>query len=118
MSSAPRPVVPPQPYARPAPAGYAAPRPQAGPYTPAPHLASPKGLAQATLVLGRASSRMYFKAESLEEIRIAATAMMVSDLVDIVAAVAAALFVRRLTALQNEKAHQGPLVPYPVPVSP
>ncbi|WP_372411405.1 DUF4328 domain-containing protein [Streptomyces luteireticuli] len=74
------------------------------------------GLWIATLVLGRASGRMYIRAESPEEIRQAVVALMVSDVLDIVAAVVAVLFVRRLTALQHEKAHQGPVAPYQAPV--
>ncbi|KNB54278.1 hypothetical protein AC230_05410 [Streptomyces caatingaensis] len=73
------------------------------------------GLWIATLFLGRGTSRMYLMAETPEEIRAAAVAMTVSDAVDVLAAVAAALFVRRLTALQDEKAHQGPVLPAPSP---
>ncbi|MBH1937761.1 DUF4328 domain-containing protein [Streptomyces sp. AV19] len=71
------------------------------------------GLWLATLALGRAGGRMYFKAETFEEIRTATGVLLVADVVDIVAAVVAALFVLRLTALQNEKAYQGPMIPFP-----
>ncbi|MBC2878745.1 DUF4328 domain-containing protein [Streptomyces sp. TYQ1024] len=72
------------------------------------------GLWIATLVLGRAGGRMYARADSFEEIRRATGVLIAADAVDIVAAVLAFLFVRRLTALQDAKAHQGPVLPVAV----
>ncbi|MGI5341687.1 DUF4328 domain-containing protein [Streptomyces sp. CA-181903] len=74
------------------------------------------GLWIATLLLGRGSGRMYDRAETFEEIRLATGVLMVADVVDIAAAVLALLFVRRLTALQDAKAHQGPVPPVAVTV--
>ncbi|MBZ4321623.1 DUF4328 domain-containing protein [Streptomyces sp. SCA2-4] len=68
------------------------------------------GLWIATLCLGRGGGRMYARAETFEEIRRATGVLMVADVVDIAAAVLAFLFVRRLTALQDAKAHQGPVM--------
>ncbi len=53
---------------------------------------------------------MYDRAETAEEIRHAAGLTAVSCLLDIVAAVLAILFVRRLTAMQHSKALCGPQV--------
>ncbi|MDH2391835.1 DUF4328 domain-containing protein [Streptomyces sp. HNM0663] len=61
-----------------------------------------------TLVFGRYASRIYDRAETAEEIRHAAGLAAVSCLLDIVAAVLAVLFVRRLTAMQHAKALRGP----------
>ncbi|WP_312018698.1 DUF4328 domain-containing protein [Streptomyces sp. I05A-00742] len=73
------------------------------------------GLLIAAFTLGRTGGRMYSRAETLEEVRRAVEVLFVADAVDIVAAVVAMLFVRRLTALQDEKAHQGPVLPPPAP---
>ncbi|MER5783955.1 DUF4328 domain-containing protein [Streptomyces mobaraensis] len=72
------------------------------------------GLWIATLVLGRGGGRMYARAETFEEIRRATGVLFVADAVDIAAAVLAFLFVHRLTALQDAKAHQGPVLPVAV----
>ncbi|MGK5637698.1 DUF4328 domain-containing protein [Streptomyces sp. URMC 126] len=68
------------------------------------------GLWIATLILGRGGGRMYARADTPEELRRAVDVLIVADVVDIAAAVLAFLFVRRLTALQDEKAHQGPVL--------
>lgn len=63
--------------------------------------------------------RSYGGAESLEEVRDAATTVLVGDVVDIVAAVLAVLYVRRLTALQHARIGQGPrgVAETPVPMA-
>ncbi|MFE0044174.1 DUF4328 domain-containing protein [Streptomyces albireticuli] len=64
-----------------------------------------------TSVLGWLGGRMYDKAEAFESIRAASGVLIVADAADIAAAVLAVLFVRRLTAMQGEKAAQGPVPP-------
>ncbi|MFD3695502.1 DUF4328 domain-containing protein [Streptomyces sp. NPDC058646] len=59
-------------------------------------------------ILGRVFSKVYMAAESPEELRDAYALGIASDLVNVVAAVLALLFVRKLTALQNTQAAQGP----------
>ncbi|WP_245769535.1 DUF4328 domain-containing protein [Streptomyces indicus] len=61
-----------------------------------------------TMFFERYASRAYSKAETLDEIRSSVKLLMASDVLDIAAAVLAVLFVRRLTALQTEKALRGP----------
>ncbi|MFG2227461.1 DUF4328 domain-containing protein [Streptomyces sp. NPDC048644] len=62
------------------------------------------------LFFGRLAGQRYAKAETLDEIRGAIAGLMTSDVFDIVAAVLAILFVRRLTRMQNEKALRGPML--------
>ncbi|MFJ2415346.1 DUF4328 domain-containing protein [Streptomyces brevispora] len=62
----------------------------------------------ASLLFGRYASQQYDRAELPQEIMDAASRMMVSDLLDIVAAVFAILFVRKLTRMQGERAAIGP----------
>ncbi|WP_415952517.1 DUF4328 domain-containing protein [Streptomyces sp. KLOTTS4A1] len=59
------------------------------------------------VLLGRFATKEYARAESYEEIRSAVSSLAVSDAVDIAACIAAILFVRRLTAMQQEKALRG-----------
>lgn len=61
-------------------------------------------------VLGWYGGRSYTAAETTEAVRDAATTMFAGDVLDIVAAVLAVLFVRRLTAMQHAKAAHGPVV--------
>ncbi|MFB6582056.1 MULTISPECIES: DUF4328 domain-containing protein [unclassified Streptomyces] len=61
-------------------------------------------------VLGWYGGRSYSSAETIEATRSAATTMLAGDVLDIVAAVLAVLFVRRLTAMQHARAAQGPVV--------
>ncbi|MFD3564162.1 DUF4328 domain-containing protein [Streptomyces sp. NPDC058686] len=65
-------------------------------------------------VIGRLAGSQYDKAESIGEIKTATEMLMLSDALDIAAAVAAILFVRSLTRMQNEKALRGP-APAPEP---
>ncbi|RLU87504.1 hypothetical protein CTZ27_23040 [Streptomyces griseocarneus] len=67
------------------------------------------GLWITTLVVGRVGAQLDAKAWTLEQIRSSSGVLFVADTVDIAAAVLAVLFVRRLTALQHEKAQQGPV---------
>ncbi|MFI7103389.1 DUF4328 domain-containing protein [Streptomyces sp. NPDC050161] len=60
------------------------------------------------LCFGRGASKWYAKAETLDEIKRSIVGLMASDVIDILAAVLAILFVRRLTRMQNEKALRGP----------
>uniref|UniRef100_A0AAU2JJP0 DUF4328 domain-containing protein n=1 Tax=Streptomyces sp. NBC_00049 TaxID=2903617 RepID=A0AAU2JJP0_9ACTN len=60
------------------------------------------------LIAGRASTQMYKRAETPEALRDVSAVSVVSDLLMVAAAVLAILFVRKLTALQNIKAAQGP----------
>lgn len=62
----------------------------------------------AALIADRVHSRMSTYAETTEAIRNAAAVGVVASLLLVAAAVLAALFVRKLTALQNTKAAQGP----------
>ncbi|MFJ2215793.1 DUF4328 domain-containing protein [Streptomyces sp. NPDC087864] len=62
-----------------------------------------------TLVLGRYASRVYDTAEEAEEIRQAAAVLFAVDLLDIVAAVLALLFVRKLTRMQHARATGAPV---------
>ncbi|WP_328792092.1 MULTISPECIES: DUF4328 domain-containing protein [unclassified Streptomyces] len=61
-------------------------------------------------VLGWYGGRSYASAETTEAVRNAATTMLAGDVLDIVAAVLALLFVRRLTAMQHARAARGPVV--------
>ncbi|MCX5609584.1 MULTISPECIES: DUF4328 domain-containing protein [unclassified Streptomyces] len=56
----------------------------------------------------RVFAQMYKRAETPEALRDASAVGIVSDLIMVAAAVLAVLFVRKLTALQNTKAVQGP----------
>ncbi len=62
-----------------------------------------------SMIAGRAGYNSYRKAETAEEIRDAAGQVMFADIVDLVAAVLAILVVLRLTRMQDEKAHRGPV---------
>ncbi|MFF1355365.1 DUF4328 domain-containing protein [Streptomyces sp. NPDC058297] len=59
-------------------------------------------------VVDNVAGRMYDNAEALGEIKTATEVMMLSDALDIAAVVAAIMFVRSLTRMQNEKALRGP----------
>ncbi|MFI8389453.1 DUF4328 domain-containing protein [Streptomyces sp. NPDC085540] len=61
-------------------------------------------------VLAWYGGRSYAGAETTEDVGSAATTMLAGDVLDIVAAVLAVLFVRRLTAMQHARAAQGPVV--------
>ncbi|MFI1451563.1 DUF4328 domain-containing protein [Streptomyces virginiae] len=64
-------------------------------------------------VVGRVSNRLYTGAETPGEMAAASGVGIGSDLLMVAAAVLAVLFVRRLTALQNTMATQGPYAPPP-----
>ncbi|UQI48345.1 DUF4328 domain-containing protein [Streptomyces sp. HU2014] len=66
-----------------------------------------------TTALGWISTRVDALADTFEKIRSSSGVLIVADAVDIVAAVLAVCFVRRLTALQREKAAQGPVPSVP-----
>lgn len=68
-----------------------------------------------SLLVGRYASGKYDRAESAQEIASAASQMVVADLLDVVAAVFAVLFVRKLTRMQGERAALGP---YPLGARP
>ncbi|MFJ2767474.1 DUF4328 domain-containing protein [Streptomyces sp. NPDC087300] len=69
-----------------------------------------------SIMAGRYAGRRYSAAEEPEEINSALTAIMVSDALDLVAAVLAIVFVHRLTRMQDQKARSGPgAVPGGVP---
>ncbi|MCF3122161.1 DUF4328 domain-containing protein [Streptomyces arenae] len=72
----------------------------------------------ADLLVGRWASRTYLRAEDPEEITSAVANMMIADVLDIVAAVLAVVFVHRLTRMQDLRARSGPspLPPVPGPV--
>ncbi|MFF3677456.1 DUF4328 domain-containing protein [Streptomyces sp. NPDC002120] len=57
-------------------------------------------------VLGWYGGMSYSRAQSTDAVRDAATTMLAGDVLDIVAAVLAVLFVRRLTAMQHTRAAQ------------
>ncbi|MGW6141879.1 DUF4328 domain-containing protein [Streptomyces sp. NPDC055144] len=59
-------------------------------------------------VIGRFAGSQYDKAEGIGEIKTATEMLMLSDALDVAAAVAAIMFVRSLTRMQNEKALGGP----------
>ncbi|MFJ4781047.1 DUF4328 domain-containing protein [Streptomyces sp. NPDC088762] len=59
-------------------------------------------------VLGRVFSRIYMEADTVDELLPAGLLGIAADLVTVVAGVLAVLFVRRLTAMQNTMATQGP----------
>ncbi|MGW7044487.1 DUF4328 domain-containing protein [Streptomyces avermitilis] len=61
-----------------------------------------------SLLADRVASTAYRKAETAPEIHEAAGQMLFSDVVDMVAAALAILFVLRLTRMQDEKARRGP----------
>ncbi|WP_051902842.1 DUF4328 domain-containing protein [Streptomyces xanthophaeus] len=73
----------------------------------------------ASAILDRIAGRLYLTSKSTEEVLNAYAFGIVSDLATIVAAVFAVVFVRKLTALQNTRAAQGPYAaaagPAPVP---
>ncbi|MEU7579485.1 DUF4328 domain-containing protein [Streptomyces sp. NPDC041068] len=62
----------------------------------------------ADLLVGRWASRTYMRAEEPEEIKSAVANMMIADVLDIVAAILAIVFVHRLTRMQDLKARSGP----------
>lgn len=62
----------------------------------------------AAVIADRAVTLMFKKAEEAESLRGASSAGVVSDLLMAAAAVLAVLFVRKLTAMQNTRAAQGP----------
>ncbi|MGH4029215.1 DUF4328 domain-containing protein [Actinomycetota bacterium Odt1-20B] len=57
---------------------------------------------------GRTAGRQYARAETADEIQRALGSVMVTDALDMAAAVLAIFFVRRLTSMQHEKAMRGP----------
>lgn len=61
------------------------------------------------LIADRAGFTAYRRAETAQEIHDAVGQVMFADVVDVVAAVLAILVVLKLTRMQNEKAHQGPV---------
>ncbi|GGN90538.1 hypothetical protein GCM10011579_086490 [Streptomyces albiflavescens] len=61
------------------------------------------------LLANRAGFMAYRKAETAGEIQHATGQVMLADVIHIAAAVLAILVVLRLTRMQNEKAHQGPV---------
>ncbi|WP_327353901.1 DUF4328 domain-containing protein [Streptomyces sp. NBC_01304] len=67
------------------------------------------------LVYGRFATQRYMKAEEAADIKQALMGVVVSDLIDIAAAVLAIVFVARLTRMQHEKALRGPGEPLPMP---
>jgi hypothetical protein len=68
-----------------------------------------------TEFIGWAAGCQYARAETPEEIQRALGSMLFTDALDIVAAILAILFVRRLTQMQHEKALRGPSAPPFVP---
>ncbi|MGV9879453.1 DUF4328 domain-containing protein [Streptomyces sp. NPDC003006] len=69
----------------------------------------------ANILVSRWASRVYGKAEEAEEIRSALNGMMLTDALDIAAAVLAIVFVLRLTRMQDRKARLGPPLAQPAP---
>ncbi|KAF0647477.1 MULTISPECIES: DUF4328 domain-containing protein [Streptomyces] len=67
-------------------------------------------------LLGRVAARMWDRAEEIESIRQGAAALAATGVVDLASAVAALVFVRRLTAMQHAKAAAGPPA-QPVPAA-
>ncbi|MGW0819861.1 DUF4328 domain-containing protein [Streptomyces sp. NPDC002845] len=65
-------------------------------------------------VAGRVASSGYERAETAEEIRDATVEVLITDALDIAAAVLAILFVLTLTRMQDTKARSGPGTPAPV----
>lgn len=61
-------------------------------------------------LLGWYAGMSYARAESSGAVRDAATTMLVGDALEVVAAVLAVLFVRKLTAMQHARAGRGPVV--------
>ncbi|MGC5361318.1 DUF4328 domain-containing protein [Streptomyces sp. DT24] len=61
------------------------------------------------LLFSQYASRRYDRAEGADELVRAAGQLMISDALDIVAAVLAIVFVRKLTRMQTERAALGPL---------
>ncbi|MEV7088883.1 DUF4328 domain-containing protein [Streptomyces sp. NPDC093085] len=57
-----------------------------------------------SLVVAQLGTRLYLQAEEAEEVRSGASVIFAGDLLDIVAAVFAVLFVRKLTRMQEERA--------------
>ncbi|MEE4490856.1 DUF4328 domain-containing protein [Streptomyces sp. BE230] len=86
-------------------------------------LPAPRGLLHAwwaallcSEVFSRYADQVYSDAEEPDEVLNAFDQVMASDALDIAAAVLAILFVRRLTAMQGERAAQGPApVASPIP---
>ncbi|MFJ9678357.1 DUF4328 domain-containing protein [Streptomyces sp. NPDC101194] len=70
-----------------------------------------------SLVVSRYTSQQYWKAEEPQEIMDAAGLLMATDALDLVAAVLAVLFVRKLTRMQGERAALG-VYPLSVPPAP
>ncbi|MGX1762395.1 DUF4328 domain-containing protein, partial [Streptomyces lydicus] len=68
------------------------------------------GLWIANLIVGRLAGRRYSGSGGPEEIKGAIAGLMASDVFNILAAVLAIFFVRRLTRMQHEKALRGPVV--------
>ncbi|MFF3017730.1 DUF4328 domain-containing protein [Streptomyces sp. NPDC057939] len=66
----------------------------------------------AGLLIDRVFASQYRNAETPEELRVVSAIGGVSDLTNIVAAVLALLFVRKLTAMQHAKATHGPVAPF------
>ena len=64
-----------------------------------------------TNVIGRFLASMVGEADTSQEIHDAMLQMLFADAVDLVAALAAAAVVLRLTRMQDEKARLGPTVP-------
>ncbi|MEV6397809.1 DUF4328 domain-containing protein [Streptomyces sp. NPDC051907] len=64
-----------------------------------------------SFAIERIASKQYDRADSAEELRSAANTLMFSTVLDIVAAVLAILFVRRLTRMQHTKATGGAPAP-------
>ncbi|MFE1173817.1 DUF4328 domain-containing protein [Streptomyces sp. NPDC058773] len=62
----------------------------------------------ANLLFGRLAGQRYAKAGTPDEIKGAIAGLMASDVLSVLAAVLAVLFVRRLTRMQHEKALRGP----------
>lgn len=60
------------------------------------------------VIMGRVSSKIYMAAETVDELRSAGLLGIAADLVTVIAGVLAILFVRRLTAMQNTMATEGP----------
>ncbi|MDI3421742.1 DUF4328 domain-containing protein, partial [Streptomyces luteolus] len=57
-----------------------------------------------TLLIGWTASRQYARAETTDEVQNALGSVLLTDVLDIVAAILAILFVRRLTRMQYERA--------------
>lgn len=62
-----------------------------------------------SLLVGRVAANLYKEADEADAVQQAAGVMIVSDLLDIAAAVLAILFVRKLSNMQHVKATEGPV---------